>query len=73
MNAEQKLVMIGDLCRHPGAFHWSGRQMADAIRRILARDEPIGFDLSDLDRPIPYELVHDAVSEEVDDDDSSAP
>ena len=70
MTADEKLAMIADMCSHPGAFHWSGRQMADAIRKIINEDEPISYTLSDLDHPIPYsivEFVHDAVSEEVED------
>lgn len=73
MNADDKLTMIGDICRHPGAFHWSGRQMAKAIERVIREEEPIPYSLSDLDKPINYELVqtvHDAVYEEVADDDS---
>lgn len=68
MNANEKLDMIRDMCSHPGAFHWSGRQMADAIRKVINEDEPIAYALSDLDHPVPYELVHDAVSEEVEDE-----
>lgn len=72
MNADEKLTMIADLCRHPGSFHWTGRQMANAINRVL-EDTPIEYSLSELDMPIPYELVqtvHDAVYEGSDDDDS---
>lgn len=64
LTAEQKLAQIGDLCRHPGSFHWTGREMADAILRLL---EPIPYELSDEDKPIPYELAHDAVYEELTD------
>ena len=72
LTADQKLSKINDLCRHPGSFHWSGRQMADAIMRVIAdKNQPIPYDLSDEDRPIPYELAHDAVYEEIDVPDTS--
>lgn len=66
----QKLTMIADICRHPGAFHWNGRQIAWAIQRVLECEEPIPYELSDLDKPIPYELAHDAVYEELVDENS---
>lgn len=62
---EQKLTAIANLCRHPGSFHWSGRQMATAIQNVLDDGEPIPYTLSDVDKPIPYELAHDAVYEEL--------
>lgn len=65
MTADQKLQMIRDMCRHPGVFGWTGSDMARAINRILDDSEPIPYSLSDLDRPIPYELAHDAVYEEI--------
>lgn len=65
MTAEQKLAMIRDMCRHPGSFGWSGRDMARAITRILDEDEPVPYVLSDEDEPIRYALVHDAVYEEI--------
>lgn len=65
LSPEDKLARIGDMCRHPGAFHWTGRQMANAIRKVIDDELPICFELSELDHPIPYELVHDAVSEEL--------
>lgn len=65
MNADQKLAKIRDICRHPGAFHWTGQQMAKTILNVMDSDEPIPYSLSDLDHPIPYELSHDAVYEEV--------
>lgn len=63
----EKLTKIGDICRHPGAFHWTGRQMANAISRVIDGEEPIPYLLPDDDMPIPYELAHDAVYEEVED------
>lgn len=65
MTPEQKLTKIRDICNHPGAFHWSGNQMANAIRNVIDDSEPIPYALSDLDHPIPYELAHDAVYEEL--------
>lgn len=52
---------IRDMCRHPGASHWSDDQMAHAIQGVI--DEPIPYRL--VDEPIPYELSHDAVYEEI--------
>lgn len=63
----EKLTMIRNLCDHPGAFHWSGRDMAKAIRNVLDDNQPIDYRLSDVDEPIRYELIHDAVAEEVED------
>lgn len=68
MNADTKIAMIHDMCRHPGAHHWKHEDLARAILRIIDNDEPISFSLSDLDHPIPYELVHDAVAEEQEDE-----
>lgn len=65
MDAETKLSMIRDMCRHPGTHHWSGRDVADAITKILD-DNPIAYRLADLDHPIPYELVHDYCHQEDD-------
>ena len=67
LTADQKLAQIGDMCRHPGAFHWTGLQMASAILRLIRDNEPIPYDLSECDKPIPYELAHDAVYEELTD------
>lgn len=66
MNVNDKLEMIRDICRHPGSFHWTGRQMAKAISNVIEDEEPIAFILSDIDRPIPFEVVHDAVYEGID-------
>lgn len=63
MNAEEKLKMIRDVCRHPGSFHWSGREMADLIAGIVDDADPIPYRLSDADEPIRYELIHDAIYE----------
>lgn len=68
MDAETKLAMIRDICRHPGSWAWTGRQMAEAINRVITGNQPIPYTLSELDHPIPYEVVHDAVYEEMDDD-----
>ena len=65
MSDADKLNKIADLCRHPGSYHWTGRQMGDLITRIINDDAPIPYSLSDLDHPIPYELAHDAVYEEI--------
>lgn len=62
LNDREKLASIRDLCRHPGSFHWNGRQMADAITRIIDSGAEV-----DADAPIPYELAHDAVYEEIED------
>lgn len=63
----QKLTMIRSICDHPDAFHWTGRQMADAITRVIIGNETIQYALSDEDAPIPYELAHDAVYEDSED------
>lgn len=64
MTAEQKLTKISNMLDHPGAFHWTGTQMAKAIRKVINDDSPIEFLLSEQDQPIDYELVHDAVFED---------
>ena len=66
MTDADRIAMIRNICHHPGSFHWSGRQMADAIMKVLDQDKPIPYALSDLDHPVPYELAHDAVFEELD-------
>lgn len=69
LSNDQKLSKIRDICNHPGSFHWSGKQMATAIRNVIDDDaEPIPYTLSDLDHPIPYEIVHDAVYDEIAED-----
>lgn len=61
LNADQaKLQKIGDVCRHPGAYHWSGRKLADVIVKIIEEDVPIPYRLSDIDKPIDYAATHDA-------------
>lgn len=60
MDAETKLAMIRDMCRHPVVCRWSGQDVADAITRLI-NEEPIHYELSELDHPVPYELVADAV------------
>lgn len=67
MTTDEKLRMIRDICNHPGAFHWSGQEMARTITKVLD-DQPIPYRLSDLDEPIHYELAHDAVAEEIADE-----
>lgn len=68
MTTEEKLRLIRDMCDHPGSYHWKGRDLARVIRRVIDTDEPIPFTLSDIDQPIQFELVHDAVYEGVDSD-----
>lgn len=67
MTDKEKLTMIRNICDHPGAFHWSGIDMAHAIKNVLDGSRPIEYKLSNIDEPIPYELIHDAVAEEVED------
>lgn len=67
MTADEKLRMIREICKHPGAFHWSGREMANTISRVIDENAPIPFTLSEIDEPIHYELAHDAVAEEFED------
>lgn len=57
----QKLQKIRSMCYHPGAFHWTGQQMANAITRVIDEDKPIDYVLSEEDEPVPYYLAHDAV------------
>jgi hypothetical protein len=61
MTDAQKLTKIRDMCNHPGAFHWTGVQMANAIVNIINDNKPIDYELSEIDEPIHYELAHDAV------------
>lgn len=61
MTDAQKLTKIRDMCRHPGAFHWTGLQMATAIINVINDEQPIDYVLSETDEPIKYELAHDAV------------
>lgn len=63
----EKLKMIREMLSHPCSYGWSRQQMANAVERVILSGEPIRFDLSDEDAPIPYELAHDAVYEEVED------
>lgn len=65
MTDAEKLAAIADICRHPGAFHWSGQQMASVITKVIDGEQPIPYALSTLDEPIPYELSHDAVWEDL--------
>lgn len=65
MTDAQKIAMIRDICNHPGSFHWTGLDVANAIKRVIDDEKPIDFTLSQIDMPIPYELVHDAVAEEI--------
>lgn len=70
MTDTEKLTMIRNICDHPGSFHWTGAEMAKAIKNVLQDDRPIDYWLSDADEPIGYELIdliHDAVAEEVED------
>lgn len=62
LTAEQKLAQIAEMCRHPGAHHWPDEKLAAAISRLI-NNEPLGYPD---DVPIPYELAHDAVYEELD-------
>lgn len=61
MTDAQKLSKIRAMCYHPGAFHWTGQQMANAIMRVLDENAPIDYELSEDDEPVPYYLAHDAV------------
>ena len=61
----QKLEYIRSLCLHPGLFDWSGRELAAKVTEVIEGAEPIPYRLSDDHAPIPYELVHDAAYEEV--------
>lgn len=58
---KQKLQKISEICNHPGAFHWQGRDMARVITSVINDDKPIPYLLSEADEPIHYELTHDAV------------
>ena len=61
MTDAQKLMKIRNMCDHPGAFHWTGAEMANAIKNVLDDNQPIDYSLTDNDEPIRYELAHDAV------------
>lgn len=62
----EKLDKIKAFCSHPGAFHWTGRDMARVIQRIIDDvapdcESPIYLVPSRDDEPIDYQLVHDEV------------
>lgn len=61
MNDAQKLQKIRNICDHPVAYHRTGQEMANTIRKVLNDDRPIDYELTDADEPIRYELAHDAV------------
>lgn len=61
---QEKLAKIHAICCHPMTYHKSGIEIATAVMKA------IGFfsdGNSDPDAPIPYELAHDAVYEEIED------
>lgn len=64
MTDQEKLRQIASICAHPGVFHWSGSDVARAVRRVID-ESPIPFVLSEIDEPVHYEMVHDAVYEEL--------
>lgn len=65
--AFDKLDKIKAMCGHPSYVTGSGERLAAAIRKVI-NDEidtaPILYALSEVDEPIHYELVHDAVYED---------
>ena len=65
MTDAQKLAKISSICNHPGLFGWSGADVARVIRKVLAGEFVIFALTEDEDEPIHYELVHDAVYEEL--------
>jgi hypothetical protein len=60
----EKLSKISAVCSHPALFGWSGADLARVIRRVLDGQEPVIYTADELNEPIHYELVHDAVYED---------
>jgi hypothetical protein len=63
VTAEQKLLKIQAMCGHPSYLGGTGHKLAQAIKNVIDDDAPILYSLSDIDEPVHYELVHDAVFE----------
>ncbi len=64
MTADQKLAKIKAMCGHPSYVTGTGHKLAHAIKTVIDDESPILYSLSDIDEPVHYELVHDAVFED---------